>query len=96
MNKTQEILEENGWDLESLDEEKTIMFVDPDYDTALIGITYDYHLVYDYDKMQEYLVKNGIVKDYEEAADFILYNASYGGSDGLYPLIMFPIDQPEQ
>lgn len=62
-----------------------IIFEDPAYEGALIGISWDNQAVYDYDLMVESLMKEGMTA--EEAADFISYNSSYRqGSE--YPIIM--------
>ena len=48
-----------------------IKFTNPSYDTAIIGITQDGNLIYDYEKMIEYLLD---CMSEEEAIDFIEYN----------------------
>ena len=53
--------------------EETVVFEDPSYDTACVGLTDDGRAVYDYDKMIEHLMEvDGM--DADEAADFISYN----------------------
>lgn len=70
--------------------EDVIIFENPSYDDAFIGVTSSNRAVYDYDKMIEWLItKEGM--DYEEAADFISYNESFYYGDG-YPLIIFLIN----
>lgn len=50
--------------------EETVVFEDPSYDTACVGLTDDGRAVYDYDKMIEHLMEvDGM--DADEAADFI-------------------------
>lgn len=67
--------------------EDVIVFEEPSYDTAFIGVTTDNRAVYDYDKMLEWLVnKEGM--DWDEAADFISYNDSFYYGEG-YPLILY-------
>ena len=45
------------------------------YADAIVGITYDNnHIIYDVDKFQECLVKEGMTL--EEASDFVSYNTS--------------------
>jgi hypothetical protein len=66
--------------------EEVIIFNDPSYDDALIGITSDNRAVYDYDKMVEWLVTNEGM-EYDEAADFICWNDSFYYGEG-YPLII--------
>ena len=48
-----------------------IKFKNPSYDTAIIGTTQDGNLVYNYEKMIEYLLD---CMSEEEAIDFIEYN----------------------
>ena len=67
--------------------EDVIIFENPSYDNALIGITYDTNqAVYDYELMVEYLVNNEEMT-YDEAADYISYNSSFYYGNG-YPIIM--------
>ena len=70
--------------------EDVIIFDNPSYDDALVGITKDNRAVYDYDKMVEWLVTNENM-DYEEAADFICWNDSFYYGEG-YPLIIFSLN----
>lgn len=70
--------------------ENIIMFDNPSYDDALIGITKDNRAVYDYDKMIEWLVTKENM-DYEEAADFICWNDSFYYGEG-YPLIIYSLN----
>ena len=79
--------------LEDLDYEELIVFENPDYDEAIIGVSHDDRVIYDYDKMIEYLVnKEGM--SIEDAADFISYDTirslSYRGEDA--PIVMFSIE----
>ena len=67
--------------------EDVIIYDNPSYDDALIGVTSDNRAVYDYDKMIEWLVSKENM-DYEEAADFINWNDSFYYGEG-YPLIIF-------
>ena len=73
--------------------EDVIIFSNPSYHTALVGVTINNEAVYDYEKMIDYLVKYDDM-DYEEAADFICYNSSYSYGDG-YPIIMYPLEDDE-
>jgi NAD+ synthase len=53
--------------------ENSKIFIDPDYDSAIIGITDDGNVIYDYDLMVEHLMeKDGM--DIEDAIEFIEYN----------------------
>ena len=62
-----------------------IIFDNPSYEGALVGISWDNQAIYDYDLMVESLMKEGMTA--EEATDFISYNSSYlQGSE--YPIIM--------
>lgn len=67
--------------------EDVIVFSNPDYTDALIGITSNNNAVYDYDLMIEWLVNHEDM-DYEEAADFISYNSSYYYGEN-YPVIYY-------
>ena len=59
--------------IESAGYDAVIIFENPSYETAFVGVSHDERAVYDYDKMVEYLVtQDGMT--YEEAADFIDYN----------------------
>lgn len=54
--------------------EESIVFENPDYDSAIIG--YDENsgrIIYDYELMVEYLIEQDGI-DYEDAVDFIEYN----------------------
>ena len=70
----------------------TIMFECPDYVTAVVGISEDNRLIYDYDKMAQHLVDTDNI-EYDEACDFIDYNTlralPYMG--GAKPIILMPI-----
>lgn len=53
--------------------EDSIVFDGPDYDDAIVGVTDEGQVVYDYHKMIECLMQqDGITED--EAIDFIEYN----------------------
>ena len=67
--------------------EDVIVFSNPDYTTALVGLTPNNNAVYDYDLMVEWLVENEDM-DYEESADFISYNSSYYYGEN-YPVIYY-------
>lgn len=73
--------------------ENAIVFENPCYDDAIIGMSTDGKVVYDYDKMIEHLVVSDCMSA-EEAADFISYNTirtlPYIGPDA--PIIMFDIE----
>ncbi len=63
-----------------------IIFDNPSYEGALVGITWDNQAIYDYDLMIESLIKEDDMTE-EEAADFINYNVSYRQGYE-YPIIM--------
>ena len=72
--------------------EDAIIFENPDYDSAIVGITDDERVVYDYDKMIAFLEENDEISDMD-AADFISYSTMralpYAGSGA--PIIMYSI-----
>jgi len=66
MDRVEELLLDN-------DLEGTAYFIGDDYDTAILGYTDDGRLVYSYEKMVDWLVKNdGMTPD--DAAEWIEYN----------------------
>ena len=91
----EEILEDNGFDIELLTEEETILYRNPDFSSAIIGVSSDYHIVYDYEKMVEHLVKYDEMT-YEEAVEWIDYN-TLGAyiSEGKMPIVIYPIKQED-
>lgn len=72
--------------------EDFIIFENPDYDSAIIGITDDNQVVYDYGKMILFLEQEDNMS-YEDAADFINYNTirslPYAGESA--PVIVYSI-----
>ena len=85
--KNKDILMDQGF-------ENFIIFENPDYDSAIIGITENNQVVYDYEKMIEHLMQEDDM-DYEEAIDFISYNTirslPYAGEGA--PIIMYSIGE---
>lgn len=83
--------------LEDLDYENLIVFDNPDYDEAIIVVSHDDRVVYDYDKMIEHLI-NKEQMSVEDATDFISYNTirslSYTGGNA--PIVMFGIQQYQE
>ena len=69
--------------------EDSIIFDNPAYDSAIIGVTTDGRIVYDYITMVYDLMVSDSMS-YEDAIDFIEYNTirslPYAGSDA--PIIM--------
>ena len=78
-----EILADTGY-------EDSIVFENPDYDAAIIGVSHDDRVIYDYDKMLQYLMDHENMS-VDEAADFISYDSirslSYAGPEA--PIVMF-------
>ena len=68
----------------------TIILENPSYETAIVGISENEELIYDYDLMVEYLV-NTEKMTYEEADDFISYNTlrAIPYMHGNRPIIMY-------
>ena len=68
-------------------------FINPDYEDALVGVTEDGRVVYDFNKMVEYLMNKEGWSDIE-AIDWIEYNViksiPYMGKNS--PIIAYPID----
>lgn len=68
----------------------SVIFTNPDYDDAIIGVSHDDRVIYDYDKMIAHLT---VCEEMtiEEAADFISYNTirsiPYAGENA--PIVMF-------
>lgn len=50
-----------------------ILFENPDYSTAFIGISQDDRAIYDYEEMVKHLIKTDNM-EYDEAIEFIEYN----------------------
>lgn len=59
--------------IESYEYEDVMIFSNPDYASAFIGISEDNRAVYNYDKMVEYLMDRDGMTDIE-AVEFIEYN----------------------
>ena len=90
MKTPEEILESYGYSIEDLNDEETILFRNPDYSTAIVGVSSDYKVIYDYNKMLDYLNQyEGM--EYEDAADFISYDTmrALNYIIGNKPIIMF-------
>lgn len=85
--KNKDILMDQGF-------ENFLIFENPDYDSAIIGITENNQVVYDYEKMIEHLMQEDDMH-YEEAVDFISYNTirslPYAGEGA--PIIMYSIGE---
>ena len=72
--------------------EDTSYFINPDYEDAVIGVTDDGRLVYDFDKMVEYLMNNEGWSDIE-SIEYIEYNVirAIPYMEGKQPIIVYPL-----
>lgn len=72
--------------------EDSIVFENPDYDSAIIGYSDDYRIIYDFDLMVEHLMTVDNMS-FEDAIEFIEYNTirsiPYAGS--LAPIVLHKI-----
>ena len=74
----------------NMDYEDLIVFENPDYDSAIIGISADNRVIYDYNKMVvDLMVTDGM--NMVDAAEFIDYNTlrAYSETPELDPIIMY-------
>lgn len=80
--------------LAASDYDNLVVFENPDYDSAIIGVSHDDRVIYDYDKMIEYLMDTEGM-DVNSAADFISYDTirslSYVGNEA--PIVMFRLEE---
>ena len=92
MKTPEEILEDNGYSIIDLQESKTILFRNPDYSTAIVGVSEDNKIIYDYNKMIDYLIEYDNMS-YEDAIDFINYDTikSLGYISDNKPIIMYTL-----
>lgn len=83
----EELLMENGY-------EGVKYLTDYSYDTAIIGVTDDNRVVYDFNKMVDWLVSEKNM-DADEAVEWIEYNTiraiPYMGEGA--PVIMYPLQE---
>lgn len=74
--------------------EESIVFENPDYVTAIIGVSEDDRVIYDFDKMVEYLMKTDDMS-FEDACEFIDFNTiralPYMGEKA--PIVMNSIEE---
>lgn len=72
--------------------EGSVMFDNPDYDDAVIGVTDEGNVVYDYNKMIESLVRNDGMEEID-AVEFIDYNTlrALPYSSDPRPIIVYPL-----
>ena len=81
--------------IERLDDggfEDVLLFSNPSYDDALIGVTTDNRAVYEYNAMVDWLIENDDMS-YEDAVEWIDYNTLralpyYGGAA---PIVIFEV-----
>lgn len=66
LDELKEYVSERGYD-------ESIVFDNPSYVTAAIGLTEGGRVVYDYDKMVDFLIETDGM-EYDEAMEFIDYN----------------------
>lgn len=73
--------------------EDVVIFKNPSYDDALIGVTTDDRAVYDFNKMVEWLMKEEGMDEFE-AVEYIEYNTirSLGYVEGA-PVIMYELEE---
>ena len=74
------------------DYDNVMVFQNPDYGPALIGVSIDNRAVYDYTKMLDVLRANGMTDDQaEEYLEFkTIHTLAYAGPAG--PIIFHPLD----
>ena len=76
--------------------EDAIVFDGPDYDDAIVGVSDDGRVVYDFEKMLDVLMtRDGMTV--EEAMDFVNYNTiraiPYAGERA--PVVMYPLREED-
>jgi len=54
-------------------DEVLVVFSNPSYETAIVGVSYDNRVIYDYELMVEYLMKEDNLSQID-AIEFIEYN----------------------
>ena len=77
--QVKEYLCDHGW-------EESIVFENPSYCDAFIGVSSDGNAVYDFDKMVECLMKEDGM-EYIDAVEFIEYNTIRA------PVILYPVEE---
>lgn len=72
--------------------EDVVIFENPSYDEALVGVTEDGRAVYDYDKMLDWLALNWEMS-HDEAVEWIEYNTigALPNAGPLGPVIMYSL-----
>lgn len=77
--------------------EDAIIFTSPSYDDAIIGISLDGSVIYDYDKMIDYLMRTDDMT-YDDAIEWLDYNVIgyYPSSmNGVPPTIIYSFENGE-
>ena len=78
--------------LHELEHDESVVFENPDYVSAIVGITDEGRIVYSWEKMIRHLVNTDGMTE-EDAIDFISYNTEraipYAGP--MAPIILYPI-----
>ena len=84
-NDVKKLIEDFGY-------ENVLIFSNPDYASAFIGVSEDNRAVYDFNKMVDYLMEVDGMEEIE-AIEFISYNTiralPYFGEDA--PIIIYPM-----
>lgn len=80
--------------LADIGHEDTIVFDNPEYDCAVVGVSEEGRLIYDFNKMVEHLMECDKMSQ-DDAVEFIEYNTiraiPYAGS--MAPIIMYDITE---
>ena len=83
----EEYIEENGFNL-------SVYFTNPNYASAIIGISTEGNIVYSYERMIDYLMKTDDMT-YEDAVDWIDYDVvrsiPYIQKMGTMPIIIYEV-----
>lgn len=83
----EEYIEENGFNL-------SVYFTNPNYASAIIGISTEGNVVYSYERMIDYLMKTDDMT-YEDAVDWIDYDVvrsiPYIQKMGTMPIIIYEV-----
>lgn len=78
--------------LNEMEYDKSVVFENPDYDEAIIGVSENGSVIYDYDLMIQHLVESDGMTE-EEAVEFIDYNTirAIPYAPNPKPIIMYPL-----
>lgn len=73
--------------------EESVVFENPDFDSAIVGVDSDGHVVYDFEEMVECLMREDGM-EYEEAVEFIEYKTIRAlPYIQQHPIVMYRIDE---